>query len=498
MRAVSERAGARTSAAGAAALAEAAEREGRRDVIVVGAGTSGGIMARDLAEAGMSVLVLEAGQHLGRDTYPRHELDGNSQLYWGGGVELTTDSAIGILRPRVVGGGGIVNQALMDRFDEIALDDFRAASGNPLFDVAAMAPWYEAAEGRLALEDVPETHRNGNAAIFAEGFAANGYRCKPLRRAQSDCRFDEGSSCVECLNGCRLDSKQSPNVTSIPKALAAGATLVPQLEVGEVHEDAAGVTVHGRSADGVDRTYTADRLVLASGAIGNSRLLLASGLQDRLPMLGRNLYTHPQYMNIGVYDEPVGAFRGPLQNYKSDDPAFRRQGFKLENVFAGPVGISMLVPGIGAEHSAVMRDIDHLGCVEVCVRDTTPGRVRLGKVGAGRNGAVGHAPVVEKKLGAEDRRRREHGMDAIRNIFHATGARRVITGRIGIGLHLMGGLGMSESPREGVVGHDFRLHGSRRVYAADSSIFPNAPGINPALTIQALSVCAAATIVQEA
>lgn len=461
----------------------------RYDAVVVGAGTSGGTVARELSEGGMRVLVLEAGPHLGRDTYPRNELDSNSTLYWGGGVELTRDAAIGILRPRVVGGGGVVNQALMDRFDDIALDDFRAASGVEFFSTDAMDEYYTLAEQKMALEEVPEQYRNGNAAIFAGGFDKNGYRCAPLRRGQSDCHFEDGNCCVECLGGCRIDSKQSPNITSIPTALAAGATLIAEFEVSRVAERRDAVSVSGRGRDGVSRTFTGDRLVLASGAIGNSKLLLASGFADRLPRLGMNFFSHPQYMNLALFDEPVCAFAGPLQSYKSDDPSFRRGGFKLENVFAGPVAIAMLLPGLGAEHMDVMRQIDRIGCVEVCVRDQHPGRIRLGS---------SQAPIIDKTLDEEDRRRRRRGSDAIRNIFYSMGATRIIPGRVGIGLHLMGGLCMGQTAGDSVVGPDFRLHGSRRIFTADGSIFPNAPGINPSLTIQALSVRGAESILQEA
>jgi len=48
------------------------------------------------------------------------------------------------------------------------------------------------------------------------------------------------------------------------------------------------------------------------------------------------------------------------------------------------------------------------------------------------------------------------------------------------------------------VGPDFRLHGHRRIFAADSSIFPNAPGINPSLTIMALAKKAAHSIQRNA
>src|SRR5699024_11363355 len=80
-------------------------------------------------------------------------------------------------------------------------------------------------------------------------------------------------------------------------------------------------------------------------------------------------------------------------------------------------------------------------------------------------------------------------------IFNATGAEEILHGQFGIGLHLMGGLGMGASAKQGVVSPEFTLYGSQRILAADSSIFPNAPGINPALTIAALSLKAADQII---
>ena len=193
-------------------------------------------------------------------------------------------------------------------------------------------------------------------------------------------------------------------------------------------------------------------------------------------------------MILGFYDEPVGAHRGPLQSYKSDDPSFRRQGFKLENVFGPPVAIAMLVPGFGAKHLRRMKRITHMACIEVAVRDTNPGRVRVGKKGE---------VIVEKRLNDEDKRRADRGREAIRNIFLSTGAREIVEGDIAIGLHLMGGCNMGTDGARSVADPEFRLHGSRRIYAADSSVFPNAPGINPSFTIMAMSMKAADGILRE-
>jgi len=458
------------------------------DAVIVGAGISGSFIGNALAQAGMKCVMLEAGRDFTRATYPRTEVDANSQLYWGGGMELTKHANIGLLRPKVVGGGSVVNQALLDRFDDDAFDSWRAASGVSFLTRAALDPWYDAVATQICIGRVPEAYANGNADVFRTGFTHNGYRCAPLVRAQRDCHFEDGNCCIECLMGCRIDSKQSMPVTLLKRARAAGLEVVSEFEARRVDHAPGDVTVGGVAKDGTATSYRGKILVLAAGAIGNSRLLLASGFERRLPALGHNFYTHPQYMNLGVYDQPVNAQHGPMQSYRSDDPGFRRSGFKLENVFGPPVAVAMLLPGFGRAHMQRMKQITHFACIEVAVRDTNPGRIRVNGAGSA---------VVEKQLNDEDARRRDRGLAAIRNIFLSTGAREIIEGNVAIGLHLMGGCNLGVDPARSVTSPEFHLHGFANIYAGDSSTFPNAPGINPSFTIMALASMAGDRILRD-
>jgi choline dehydrogenase-like flavoprotein len=349
-------------------------------------------------------------------------------------------------------------------------------------------PWYDRVATQICVSRVPEQYANGNATVFRDGFAHNGYRWAPLVRAQRDCHFEDGNCCIECLAGCRIDSKQSMPVTLLKRARAAGLAVVAEFEARRVDHAADAATVSGVAKGGAAASYRGKILVLAAGAIGNSRLLLASGFDKRLPALGHHFYTHPQYMNLGVYNQPVNAHRGPLQSYKSADPSFRRSGFKLENVFAPPVAVAMLLPGFGRAHLRRMKEITHFACIEVAVRDTNPGRIRVSSRGTA---------VVEKRLNDEDARRRDRGLAAIRNIFLATGATEIIEGNVAIGLHLMGGCNLGVDPARSVTSPAFHLHGFNNIYAADSSIFPNAPGINPSFTIMALASMAGDRILRD-
>ncbi len=58
------------------------------DAVIVGAGVAGSFIAHALTQAGMKCVLLEAGRYFTKESYPDNELDANSLLYWGGGIEL--------------------------------------------------------------------------------------------------------------------------------------------------------------------------------------------------------------------------------------------------------------------------------------------------------------------------------------------------------------------------------------------------------------------------
>lgn len=447
------------------------------DVIIVGSGTSGGVIACYLTLAGARCLLLEAGHHYTAETFPENEMDYSARLFWNGGLELNTDADLAFLRGLCLGGGSVVNQCLLDHFDDLAWADWAAASGVPFFTAEAMAPHYRAIEDRLSIQEIPPRQHNRNARIMVEGFAKLGHRWAALHRGQSDCRIDEGNDCMACLGGCHRDSKQSTLVTFLSWARLAGLEIWTGFRAERLEVSRDRVRVLGVH-DGQQCEVSAPRAVLAGGAFGTTGLLLRSGLQSRLPALGRGFFCHPQHMVFALFDEPVDAHKGAFQAIKSDDPAFRRQGFKLENVFAGPIGLAMLLPGFGPRHRALMERYRYLACMEVAVRDVTPGTLRVTRAGG---------LVIRKRLGTEDQRRLQAGIEVIREIFRVAGAREVIVSPVGLGFHLMGGCAIGSDPTRAVVNDRFQVHGFPHLFAADSSIFPAAPGINPALTIMALS-----------
>ncbi|HUP56323.1 MAG TPA: GMC family oxidoreductase [Bdellovibrionota bacterium] len=454
------------------------------DFAIIGSGVSGGRIAHELTAAGARCVLLEAGREYGGKGSPRpfpsNEMDYSTQLFWGGGLELSSDGRLGVLRARCLGGTSIVNQALLDRFDDLAWDDWRARTGIGWMSVKDMEPHYAICEETLDVSEVPNEHYGKNARIFTRALEKQGYGWKALHRAQRDCQLEKGSDCIVCLGGCPRDSKQSSLVTTIRWARKKGLEVRSEFEVDHVDYGKAGIRVLG-SHEGREAEVTAGKVVLAAGALGNSRILLRSNLPRKLPAVGTRFSCHPQFMTYAVFDEQIDAHKGAFQAVKSDDRKLREAGYKLENVYAPPIGTAMLMPGFGPRHHALMRKYRHMASMEVALRDEASGRIRVS----------GGKLVVDKKLTANDERIARSGLQLVRELFEAAGAREIIACDQGFGLHLMGGCPLGTDGGTSVVDPEFQVHEHPGLYAADSSVFPAAPGINPSFTVMALSARAA-------
>ena len=442
------------------------------DVAIIGSGVSGSVISYYLTKKGYKCVLLEAGNNFTSKDFPMTEIEYNSKLFWNGGMDISADAKLAFLRAKCVGGGSVINQCLLDRFDDVALDDWKEKSGIDYFSVKGLQKNYEEVEKLLKFKDAPPESRNRNAKIFIEGCEKSGYKWGPLHRGETDCALDRGNDCIVCLGGCHRDSKQSMNVTFLPKALDQGLELKSNFSVDHIKSEDDKVTISG------PETIESKNVFVASSSLGTNHILLKSGFNKDYPHLGKGFFCHYQIMNFAVFDEPVNAHKGSFQTVKSEDPNFRKMGFKLENVFAQPIGFSLLYNYFGKKHQEWMKKYSYIANIEVAVRDVGPGSFSLDKK---------NRLKIKKKITAEDKKRGKAGIQAVTSIFNNMGAKKIYSAPIWFGLHLMGGCPIGTDPQTSIVNEQFQMHKHKNIYIADSSIFPSAPGINPSLTIMALS-----------
>ncbi|CAK9078068.1 Uncharacterized GMC-type oxidoreductase Rv0492c [Durusdinium trenchii] len=457
------------------------------DFAIIGSGVSGARIAYELTAGGATCLMIEAGKVYDRTNYPPDELGYTGRMFWGGGIEVSQDGRLGFLRGKCLGGTSVVNQADLNRFDDLAWDDWRDRSGIDYFNTPEMSPLYDHLDSRLVSNKIPTEHYNRNAQLFTESFEKCGYGWAPIVRAQSDCKFDKGSDCIVCLGGCPRDSKQSAVVTLIPTAKKQGLKIETEFAVDALDDSGPTVKIHGTQR-GQRREVEAARAVLACGSFGNTTLLhRCQEIGRKLPALGTRFACHPQRMTYGIHADTVGSHKGPLQSVESHDDKLRKAGLKLENVFAPPIATSMLLPGVGMQHVELMKKYRYFSGMEVVIRDDPAGELKIDRKGN---------LIRAKTLTAADRAKVKKGLEIATEMHHAVGAKEVIHCEQEFGLHLMGGCPIGADANTSVVDPDFQVHGHPKLIAADSSIFPSAPGINPSFTIMALSYLASKKLLE--
>ncbi len=476
---------------------EAAGEGEECDVVIVGSGAGGAVAAAELAAAGLDVIVLEAGDHYDRDSYPSDHLDAIAELYRDGGLTIAEGRPpIPVPVAKVVGGTTVINSGTCFRAPAPVLADWKGRFG--ITWAEDMAADYAEAEQTLHVKQLdPETMgRNGQLAM--EGAAAIGASGAPIHRNAGNC-----TQCSSCPFGCEIDAKRGMHVSYLPRAVAAGARIRAGVEANRVLvEDgrAVGVACTAKSG-GRRRPYTvrARRAVIAAGgSFGTPELLLRSGLGGK--QVGRNLHIHPACWVGARYEEEVRGWDGVMQSFYVDQ--WEHAGVLLEATFTPLAFGGAWLLGAGRSHQEAMLDFGHVGSIGVHLCDESSGWVGLGAEGSLRAGY---------KLTRPDADKIAFGIARAAEVHFAAGATEVYPNiaRVGVlkpgdlasfeatslkpselrleAFHPMGTARIAADPRQGACGIDGSVHGTEGLYVADGSLFPTSVGVNPMMTIIAFA-----------
>ena len=482
------------------------------DVVIVGTGAGGGTAAEILANAGLAVILLEEGPLQSSRDFRMREADAYPQLYMESAARKTKDKAINILQGRCVGGGTTVNWTSSFRTPAATLAYWQREFGLAEFSVEGMAPWFAQMEQRLSITPW-EVAPNANNEALGRGARKLGIAAPSIRRNVKGC-WNLGY----CGMGCPINAKQSMLVTTIPGALAKGATLVTRVRATRFVT--AGDQVTALEANAMDEagiaptarrvTLRARAFVAAAGAIGTPALLLRSGAPDPHQLTGKRTFLHPSVVSAAAMPEIIDGFAGAPQTVYSDhflqvQPIDGPIGYKLEAPPLHPVLTATTLPDDGVRHAQWMREFRNLQVVIALLRDgfhaeSAGGTVRLRDDGT---------PVLDYPL-------TDFLWDGVRRAFlsmaeiqFAAGATRVapahadgptfasyadakaaiaaldlrpLVTRV-VSAHVMGGAPFGADPRRAVVDVSGRHHQLRNLYVCDGSLFPTSIGANPQLSI---------------
>jgi len=479
------------------------------DVVVVGTGAGGAVVARELAEQGHAVVLVEEGDYNTRADFNGQTADMQRKLYRDMGATLSLGNAvIPIPIGRTVGGTTAINSGTCYRTPERVLRHWVDELGLDELGPEKLAPYFERVEATLGVAPADAKYLGGVARVIARGCDALGYRHQPLRRNAPEC---DGQGV--CCFGCPTDAKRSTNVSYVPLALKAGAALLTGLRVDRVMVDggrAVGVVAHARAADGGRRTVTvrARATVVSCGSLMTPLLLEASGVGTSSGQLGRNLSIHPALAVMALFDEKIDGGSAIPQGYAIEH--FHDEGILFEGAFAPLDLAAASFTMIGPRFVELVEAYDRIACFGVMIEDVSRGRVRRGP---------GGRPLITYSLVDHDVARLKRAVEILGRVYFAAGARTVIPLVHGFdelaspadlerlrraklrardfelsAYHPLGTARMGRDARTSVVGADHQVHDTPGCYVVDGSVVPTSPAVNPQVTIMTLATRAAGEI----
>jgi choline dehydrogenase-like flavoprotein len=484
------------------------------DVLVVGSGAGGAVVAKELSERGLNVAVIEEGFRHNTTQLSGTPADGLS-LYKDFGATialgpLSFPPQPSVLLPlgRCLGGTTVINSTTCFRAPDFVLGDWTRAG---LKDMSPedMRPYFEQVEKNLSVHPLSLNLMGGAHEKIIEGARALGYENHPLNKNTLKCR-----ACGTCQYGCSINAKQSMDVTYIPLATQAGATFYTGFKAEKIiiknkRIDKIVGTVLKRDRDAKpigEFIARAKVFVIAAGAIQTPFLLLKNRVANSSGVVGKNLRIHPAVGSLALFPERVYGARGISQAYAVTE--FSEEGIIIESTMVPPAPGTLASPLVGKELSQLIGDWNKVMVTGVMISDTdADGRIK--KL------PFLDQPVIIYRITERVKNEMVKGLAEAAKVALAGGAERVLSGITTIpwvkdyedvdkiiasrdkiraneipwvGYHPQGTCRMSENPKKGVIDSYGRAHDARNLFIADGSIFPTCIGVNPQITIMAFAI----------
>lgn len=512
------------------------------EVLIIGAGASGSVAAKELSVNGFQVVCLEQG-----DWTPASDFAGDKaewelvkQKKWhpnpnvrGGPSDYpvnTDESDVNPLMYNAVGGSTVLYAAHWCRF---LPSDFQVKTMDDVaddwpFTYEDLLPFYEELDrdmGTSGLGDdtaypdgagfpLPPLPIGKYGEIAAKGMNKLGWHWWPGPNSIASREYGHRPACLRygaCLTGCPAGAKASTDLTHWPQALEAGAQLVTGARVREITVDENGLANGATYIDreGKEHHQKAAIVIMAANGVGTPRLLLNSksekypnGLANSTDLVGRRLMMHPYAAVVGTYDEELESWLGPagqslqsMEFYETDKSRGFVRGAKWNLMpTGGPLGMRSGYGGRPVEESFGVNF--HRNLKKVLGRSFEWGiiaedlpdddnRVILDPEITDSDGIP--APKLIYKSSENTSKMIEFHVARAVEAHEAAGATSIaITSLMrDCGWHLLGTARMGNDPTNSVVDQWGKSHDVPNLFIIDGSVFVTSSGVNPTATLMA-------------
>lgn len=523
----------------------------RVDFVIVGSGPAGGTLARELAQAGLSVVLLEQGPRLAPANFEHDELK-----YWFSNG-ITNDAnrnpqtfrndpskkaqQVFIRTPlwyaRTVGGSSAHYTANYWRFREIDFIErsvLGAIPGTGFADwpltYAELEPYYTKVEWEVGVSglagapfDPPRTKPypmpplpvKSSGVLFERGARKLGLHPFPAPLAINSQPYRGRPACVHCGFchgfGCEVMAKASTLNSMIPEAEATGRCEVrPQSYVVRIATDKRGLVSGVNYFDGArrERFQKARAVVLCANGAETPRLLLMSESSQFPHGLGNSSGVVGKYLMFNYSARTSAVFEHELNEYKSVQVTRILHDFYDSDPKRGFYGGGGIDARIGPQPAMwALRTADE------GVSWGSEYKARLAEFSRSYvlSGHGTSLPVASNNVTLDPDLKDAWGMPAIRTTYRdhpddlanarflqdrsveigeAGGAVRVTRTPVTestFSMHLLGTCRMGNDPSTSVVDRYHRSHDVPNLFVCDGSSFVTSGRGQPTMTIQALA-----------